>query len=147
MRQYVESKYWLLSIVTVGCFILSTPYVYFGWKILVVHLAMTLFNLGVNVFVILNVAMWNPKKVALQKSATFNYQGIGAAQWIMSIPILAGPYVFFLPFSIMGNPEVGIVAVALAGIIGIIFRGKLISFTTRRLMERKYKIAAGFRKD
>lgn len=147
MRQYVESKYWLLSVVTIICFVLSTPYLYFGWKILFVHLAMMFFNLGVNVFVILNLAMWDPKKVDLKKSVTFNYEGVGVAQWIMSIPILLGPYVFFLPFSLMGHSELGIIAVGLAGIIGIIFRGKLIDLTTRRLAERKYSVAAGFRKD
>jgi hypothetical protein len=147
MRQYVESKYWLLSVVTIVCFVLSTPYLYFGWKILFVHLAMMLFNMGVNVFVILNIAMWDPKKVDLRKGVTFNYEGVGLAQWIMSIPILAGPYVFFVPFSMMGKPEFGIVAVGLAGIVGIIFRRKLIDLTTKRLTDRKYKIAAGFRKD
>lgn len=147
MRQYVESKYWLLTCVTIVCFVLSTPYLYFGWKILFIHLAMTLFNMGINVFVILNLAMWDPKKVDLKKGVTFNYEGVGAAQWIMSIPILLGPYIFFLPFSFMGQPELGIAAVGLAGVVGIIFRGKLIDLTTRRLAERKYKIAAGFRKD
>ncbi|HEY0743618.1 MAG TPA: DUF5687 family protein [Chryseosolibacter sp.] len=147
MREYVESKYWLLSAVTIICFILSTPYLYFGWKILFVHLAMMLFNMGINVFVILNLAMWDPKKVDLQKGVTFNYEGVGLAQWIMSIPILLGPYIFYLPFSFADQPELGIAAVGLAGVIGIIFRSKLIDLTTRRLMARKYKIAAGFRKD
>jgi hypothetical protein len=147
IRQYVESKYWLLSVVTIVCFVLSTPYLYFGWKILFVHLAMMLFNMGINVFVILNLAMWDPKKVDLKKGTTFNYEGVGIAQWIMSIPVLLGPYVFFLPFSLMGQSELGIIAVGLAGVVGIIFKGKLIDMTTRRLTERKYKIAAGFRKD
>lgn len=147
MRQYVESKYWLLSVVTIVCFVLSTPYLYFGWKILFVHLAMMLFNMGFNVFVILNLAMWDPKKVDLKKGVTFNYEGVGVAQWIMSIPILLGPYVFYLPFSWMGEPELGILAVGLAGVVGIIFRSKLIDLTTRRLAERKYSIAAGFRKE
>lgn len=147
MREYVESKYWLLSAVTIICFVLSTPYLYFGWKILFVHLAMMLFNMGINVFVILNLAMWDPKKVDLQKGVTFNYEGVGIAQWIMSIPILLGPYIFYLPFSFAGKPELGIAAVGLAGVVGIIFRSKLIDLTTRRLMTRKYRIAAGFRKD
>lgn len=147
MRQYVESKYWLLSVVTMVCFVLSTPYVYFGWKILAIHFAMMLFNMGINVFVILNLSMWDPKKVDLQKGTTFNYEGVGAAQWIMSIPILLGPYIFYLPFSIAGYPEFGILAVGLAGVIGIILRSQLIDLTTKRLMDRKYKIAAGFRKD
>lgn len=147
MRQYVESKYWLLSSATIISFVLSTPYVYFGWKILLIHFAMMLFNLGINVFVILNLAMWDPKKVDLQKGATFNYEGVGAAQWVMSIPILLGPYLFYMPFSLAGYPVTGILAVAFAGVIGILFRDRLIDMTTKRLMDRKYKIAAGFRKD
>ena len=147
MRQYVESKYWLLSSVTIACFILSTPYVYFGWKILMLQLAMTLFNLGVNIFVIMNIAMWSPKKVDLKKGAAFNYEGVGVAQWIMAIPILAGPYVFYFPFSMAGLPDLGIVAVGVAGLIGIALRPQLLAITTKRLTEKKYAIAAGFRKD
>lgn len=147
MRQYVESKYWLLSGVTILCFILSTPYVYFGWDILVMHFAMMLFNLGINVFVILNLAMWSPKKIDMKKAVTFNYEGIGAAQWVMSIPIMLGPYVFYAPFSIAGRADLGMLAVGVAGVIGIAFRRQLIDLTTKRLMERKYSIAGGFRKD
>jgi hypothetical protein len=65
----------------------------------------------------------------------------------MSIPILLGPYLFYLPFSIAGYPTLGILAVGLAGVIGITLRNQLIEMTTKRLMDRKYKIAAGFRKD
>jgi hypothetical protein len=147
MRQYVESKYWLLTSVTIVCFVLTTPYVYFGWQILLMQFAMTLFNMGVNVFVILNLSMWDPKKVNLQKGVTFNYEGVGAAQWVMSIPILLGPYLFYLPFSIAGYSTLGMLAVGLAGVIGITLRNQLIEMTTKRLMDRKYKIAAGFRKD
>lgn len=147
IRQYVESKYWLLSFVTVICFILSVPYVYFGWQILLMHLAMMLFNLGINVFVILNIAMWSPQKVDLKKSAAFNYEGVGAAQWLMSIPILLGPYLFYTPFSLFGYPDLGIVAVGVAGFTGFVMRNKMLTLTTERLMRRKYSIAEGFRKD
>jgi hypothetical protein len=108
---------------------------------------MTLFNMGVNVFVIMNIAMWSPKKVDLKKGVTFNYEGIGVAQWIMTIPILAGPYLFYLPFSVAGLPELGIVAVGVAGLVGIALRPQLLNITAKRLTEKKYAIAAGFRKD
>lgn len=147
LQQYVESKYWLLSFVTVICFLLSIPYVYFGWNILFIHAAMTLFNLGVNIFVIMNMAMWEPKKIDLTKGGTFNYQGVGAAQWVMGIPILLGPYVFYLPFSLAGYPNLGLLAVAIVGLIGLSFRTYLLKLTTRRLEARRYTMAAGFRKD
>lgn len=50
---------------------------------------------------------------------------MGAAQWIMGIPLIASPYLFFLPFSLMGHLVPGLVSVGLAGLIGIAFRKKL----------------------
>lgn len=147
LAQVVESKYWLLSGVTVICFVLSIPYVYFGWNILLTHLAAALFNMGINVFVIMNLAMWNPKKIDLTKSSMMNHQGVGAAQWVMGIPVLLSPYVFYLPFSIAGYQTWGVIAVGVVGVIGLAFRTKLLSLTIKRLQARKYAIAAGFRKD
>ncbi|HNV27499.1 MAG TPA: DUF5687 family protein, partial [Cyclobacteriaceae bacterium] len=147
LRQFIESKYWMLSTVTVFCFLLSIPYVYFGWRIIFVHAATTLFNLGINIFVILNMAMWEPKKIDLKKGGSFNYEGVGAAQWVMSIPILLGPYLFYLPFSFSGYPELGIFAVGAAGLLGIALRPYLLKLTTQRFEARRYSIAAGFRKD
>jgi hypothetical protein len=145
LAQVVESKYWLLCSVTVICFVLSIPYVYFGWKILLTHLAAALFNIGINVFVIMNLAMWNPKKIDLTKSSMMNHQGVGAAQWVMGIPILLSPYLFYLPFSIAGYANWGIAAVGVAGTLGLVFRNRLLTLTTNRLQARKYSIAAGFR--
>jgi hypothetical protein len=147
IRQYIESKYWLLVTVTFLCFLLSIPYVYFGWKILLVHFTVMLFNIGVNVYVIMNMAMWSPKKINLSKGGTLNYEGVGAAQWIMGIPILLGPYVVYLPFRWMGYPNIGLIMVGLAGVIGIVFRPYLLSLTAQRLASLKYKIASGFRQE
>ena len=147
LTQVVESKYWLLTSVTVICFLLSIPYVYFGWNILLLHLAAVLFNIGINVFVIMNLAMWEPKKIDLNKGSMFNQEGIGAAQWVMGIPILLAPYLFYLPFSLTGHPILGIVAIAVAGLIGLALRPRLLKYTTQRLAAKRYAMAAGFRKD
>ncbi len=147
LAQVVESKYWLLCIITVICFLLNIPYVYFGWHILLTHLAATLFNIGINVFILMNLSMWNPKRIDLSKSSMMNYQGVGAAQYLMGFPILLAPYIFYLPFSIAGHPNWGLIAVGFAGILGLVFRSRLLTLTTNRLQARKYSIAAGFRKD
>jgi hypothetical protein len=65
----------------------------------------------------------------------------------MSIPILLGPYLFYLPFSFSGHPDLGILAVGTAGLIGIALRPYLLKLTARRLENRRYTLAAGFRKD
>ncbi|MCU0418523.1 MAG: DUF5687 family protein [Cyclobacteriaceae bacterium] len=145
LRQYVESKYWLLGTVTLGCFLLTIPYVYYGWEILAVQVVSLLFNLGVNVFVMMNMAMWSPKRVNLTKGGTLNYEGVGAAQWLMGLPVLLGPYVFYLPFSLAGYPFAGLWAVGAVGVLGIALRPYLLTMTAHRLAARKYSMAAGFR--
>lgn len=145
LRQFIESKYWLLNTVTLFCFLLSMPYAYFGWNIILAHGALALFNMGVNVFIILNMAMWGPKKLNLTKGGSFNYEGLGAAQWVMGIPIMASPYIFYLPFSIFGYPNLGLIVIAAVGLLGIVLRPYLLTLTTQRLRRLKYSIAEGFR--
>ncbi len=147
LQQFISSKYWLLGTVSVICFLLTIPYVLFGWRILLINTAMLLFNLGVNIFVIMNLAMWSPKKIDLTKGGAFNVQGVGAAQWVMGIPIFLGPYLFYLPFSFAGYPLMGILAVGFVGLLGLIFRPYLIGLTAKRIEQRKHAIAEGFRKD
>jgi hypothetical protein len=147
LRQFVESKYWLLNTVTVFCFLLSIPYAYFGWNIVFNHAMLTLFNMGVNIFIVLNMAMWGPKKLNLTKGGSMNYEGVGAAQWVMGIPLLVSPYIIYTPLAIAGRPDLGVMALGLLGLIGIVLRPYLLKLTTRRLERLKYSIAEGFRKD
>jgi hypothetical protein len=147
IQQYLNSKYLMLAGITFLCFLLTIPYVYFGWKILLINGVMMLFNIGVNTFVLMNLAMWGPKKIDLTKGGAFNIQGVGAAQWVMGIPVFLGPYLFYLPFSLAGYPFAGIIAVGLAGLTGIIFKPYLISLTANRLENNKHRIAEGFRKN
>lgn len=146
LQQFIESKYWLLNTVTVFCFLLSIPYAYFGWNIVFNHAMLTLFNMGVNIFIILNMAMWGPKKLNLAKGGALNYEGIGAAQWVIGIPILVSPYVIYTPFAIGGRPDLGILAIGMVGLVGIVLRPYLLTLTTKRLERLKYSIAEGFRK-
>ena len=147
LRQFLESKYWLLSAVTIACFLLSIPYAYFGWNILLINTSLLLFNVGVNVFVIMNMAMWAPKKIDLAKGGTLNYEGLGAAQWVMGFPVLLAPYVIYLPFKFAGHPTVGVLAIGFVGLIGIALRNYLLNLTTNRFLRLKHSIAAGFRQD
>lgn len=147
LQEFISSKYWLLATVSVICFLLTIPYVFFGWRILLINGVMLLFNIGVNIFIIMNLAMWSPKKIDLTKGGAFNVQGVGAAQWVMGLPIFLGPYIFYLPFSFAGYPLMGILAVGFVGLMGIIFRPYLIGVTAKRIQQRKHTIAEGFRKD
>jgi hypothetical protein len=147
IRQFVESKYWLLASTTALWFLFSIPFVFLGWQYLLVNLVGSLYNIGINIFVVMNMSMWGAKRIDLKHPGSINLEGIGAAQWVMGIPLAASPYLFYLTFSLMGYPVIGIVSVGLAGLIGIVFRKKLIDFTSQRLSNMRHGMASNFRKD
>jgi hypothetical protein len=147
LRSYVESKCWLLASMTGLWFIFTVPLVYFGWEILFINLAGTLYNIGVNTFIVANMAMLYTTKLSLRGGGTLNYEGAGASQWLMSIPFLFGPIIIYFPFSSMGYKALGIAFVGLVGLIGIILHKKLIDFTYKRFLSRRYTIASSFRQE
>jgi hypothetical protein len=147
IRQFVESKYWLLASTTLAWFLFSIPYVFLGWHFLLINLTASLYNIGINTFVVMNMSMWGAKKIDLKHPGSLNFEGIGAAQWLMGIPLIASPYLFYLPFSLMGYPVLGLISVGMAGLIGIVFQKLNIDFTTLRLSNRRHQMASNFRKD
>jgi hypothetical protein len=146
LRKFVDSKYVLLAGSTALWFLLSVPLVFFHWSFLVINLAAVLYNIGVNLIVVMNMSMWGTKRIDLTIGGSLNYEGMGAAQWGMSIPVIAGPIAIYLPFSLLGYPFAGIFAVGLVGIIGILFRKRLLDLTFRRLYGFRYKMAGNYRK-
>src|SRR5690606_30014910 len=97
----VRGKYLLFLAISLICFLASVPYVYFGWHFLLIHLATFLFNVGILIHLITYLALWKPKPRDLNNGAMFNYEGIGAAQFLIVIPMMVGPYLIFLPFSLL----------------------------------------------
>lgn len=144
-RQYIESKYWLFVAVSCIAFVISLGYAYFGWKIVFINFAACLFNIGVSIPLVMRMAMFNPKKIDLNRGAAFNYEGMGTAQWLIGIPVLLFPYVFYLPFTLAGYENYGIMVVGLVGIIGFAFHKHILGLLTQAFINRRHKIAAGFR--
>ena len=146
-EQYLKSKYTLMALSVIILFVLSIPYVYFGWKILLAHFAAAIYNLGVNTHVILLGGSFNRKKIDLNQRAAFNYQGTGAVQWLIGIPLMLLPLgIFGLSYFLAGF-EIGCLVLALLGIIGIVFHQKLMTFITARYVKSKYKMIDAFSQD
>jgi len=65
MNHYLESKA-ILMYISVGILtVLSTPYLYFGWDILWINVSCAIYNLGVNVPLILAFGAMNKKRIDL----------------------------------------------------------------------------------
>jgi hypothetical protein len=143
----VKGKYLLFISISVICFLASIPYVYFGWNILFVHIATFLFNIGILIHVIIYLALWKPKPMDLNKGAMFNYEGVGAAQFLIIIPLMAGPYLIYLPFSLLFNDYIGLLALGISGIIGIFAFKPLSQININRINANRYEISSSFRQE
>ncbi|WP_262910761.1 DUF5687 family protein [Wocania arenilitoris] len=143
-EQYLKSKFTLMAVSVVILFVLGIPYVYFGWKILLAHFAATIYNIGVNTHVILYGGAFNRKKIDLSQKAAFNYQGTGAVQWLIGIPLLLLPMGLFALFYFLIGFEIACLILAIMGVIGIVFHQKLMNTITQKYIESKHKMISAF---
>jgi len=143
-KEYLHSKYALMIMSSIIMFILSIPYVYFGWKILVVHFGAMVYNLGVNTYIMLYAGSFNRKKIDLTQRAAFNYQGTGAVQWLVGFPLLFIPVgIFLIPYKLIGF-EAGVITLITLGGIGIILHQKLMQIITKKYLKSKHKMISAF---
>ncbi len=147
IKTYYDSKFWLFFVTSTGAFILSLPYVYFGWKVLIINFAAYLFNVGFNGFVIMYLNMDRAKRITLTSSSVFNYEGITATQFIMMIPVMVIPVLTVVLFSFFNLGYVGVAFLGLLGVVGLIMKPWCLSMLEKRFLKKKYEISAGLRKE
>ncbi len=146
-EQYLKSKFTLMALSVVVLFVLGIPYVYFGWKILFAHFAAAIYNIGINTHVILWGGSFNRKKIDLSQKAAFNYQGTGAVQWLIGIPLLLFPMLLFAILNWLLSFEIACIVLIAMGVLGIVFHEKLMRFITGKYLESKYKMIDAFDQD
>lgn len=147
VEELVKGKYLLFISISCLSFLASVPYVYFGWEFLIIHFATFIFNIGVLVHAIIYLALWKPKPMDLNKGAMFNYEGVGAAQWLMILPMMGLPYLVYLPFSLLVSDYAGLIALFVCGIIGILSFKVLSRVNINRVYSNKYEISSSFRQE
>ena len=142
---FLKGKYMLFTIVSTGYFLLTTPYLYFGWHTLLIHSVMYLWNIGVNTTLVLFFANRNYKRIDLSKGAAFNWEGVSGNQWILSLPLLIAPFVIYGPFAVFHHGDIGLALLAVTGLIFVFTRSFWIKTLEADFYTKRYTIAEGFR--
>lgn len=145
IRTYVTANYLLMIAFNILCFVLTTPYFYFGMKIVALHLAAFAYNVGVNTVVLLYMATFNTRKVDLSKSQAMNYQGTTYKSFLIVLPIMFIPMIVVWALTTFFSVAVALWTLAGLGIAGILFRQQLLGLCVSQFNRRKYKLAEGFR--
>ena len=116
MKQVLQSAFFLMAATNIIFYLLSLGYMFISPKVFYIHFVVMLYNIGVNSFVIFAIGLTSRKSIDLDQRAMFNYQGMGATQWLIAFPILFGPMAVYgiLAFTFWQNN-----CVHSAGCIGI----------------------------
>jgi hypothetical protein len=146
-RKYIEAKLMFTGASVFVLYLLSLAYGFLDAKFILLNTVTALYNAGFAVFVMLWVSTWNQKRLEVNQKASFNFQGTGAVQFIGVLPILAVPTLVMGAAQWLGYPMVGLASLGLLGLLGLVFRTVWIDFIIRSLHARKYRMAAGFRKE
>lgn len=145
LRKYLDSKATLIIFSVVVLFLLSTPYVYFGWEVLALNFSCALYNIGINTPMVLLISSMNKKRIDLEKSPMMNTQGMSAAQWIIVFPFLGLPMLIYTIPYLLSNQLIATIILGVVGVIGILFRNTLMNKITAIYRSKKYAMVAGFK--
>jgi len=144
-KDFIKAKFLLF---TIGCTMITLLASFYGFlspKLLLLHLTAYLYNIGFGTVVVMYLANYNYKRLDINKSTTFNYQGTGANQWLLMFPYALTPILIYLPFGLLGLPYLGLIIVSAFGLIMLLMRGYWVNYITRKFEQQRYKIAEGFR--
>lgn len=145
VKTYMRANFYLLMAFNVMSFILTTPYFFLGTKIIYLHLAAFLYNTGVNISLFLFFSPFNTKRIDLNAKGSFNYQGTTYKSFLIVQPILFVPMLTMFLASTFGKPYLGLIIMGSLGLMGFLFREKIMDLTVKLFNKRKYLMAQGFR--
>lgn len=144
-KDFIKAKFLLFTIGCTVITILSSFYGFMSYKLLLLHLAAYLYNIGFGTVIVLYFANYNYKRLDITGSASFNWQGVGATQWILGFPLLLLPLLIYIPFGLLDVPYWGLITLGAFGIITLLMRNFWINLIVNKFEKQRYKIAEGFR--
>lgn len=145
MKQVLQSAFFLMAATNIIFYLLSLGYMFVSPKVLYIHFVVMLYNIGVNTWVIFALGLNSRKSIDLEQRAMFNYQGMGATQWLITFPILFGPMAVYGLLTFAFGNIAAYIALGVIGLTGIIFHPRLIDYFSKQYLKRKHKMIAAYK--
>lgn len=145
IKTYIKSKFLLFNVVSTISLLLASFYGFMDWRILLMQTAAYFYNIGIHTVIAVYFATRSYKGLDLSKGSSFNFQGIGAAQWIYSLFVFLVPMVIYLPVAMLSNSWIAIASLGILGLISFLLQDWWIELLTKEFNKRKHLILEGFR--
>ncbi|MBN8640979.1 MAG: hypothetical protein J0L86_04125 [Flavobacteriales bacterium] len=146
-KEYIKSKWWLMVIGTVFSTILASFYLFFGLHTYLIVVVAAIFNIGVNSHLVMfgGAFVKTPIDLASSKQAFGDKQAFNMKTMLIAIPKMALPMILYAAGYYLFSPNVGLLFVALAGVLGFAFRDYMFSKIEKIYKTEKYATIAAYK--
>ena len=140
-KSYLSSKWWLVVIATFVSTLLASFYLYYGWQVYLTIVVGAIYNIGVNSHLVLLGGAYTktPIDLASSKGAFGDKKAFNVSTMLISLPKLALPVLLYWMGSSLMNANLGLVFVAIAGVLGFAFRARVFALIEKIYKTEKYK--------
>ncbi len=146
-KEYISSKWWLMVIATCIATLLASFYLYFGWHTYMLIVVGAIYNIGLNSHLVLlgGAFVKTPIDLAMANKAFGDKQAFNVKTMLLVIPKLLIPVLLFGLGTYILNQNLGLLLVALAGVLGFAFRNYVFSKIEKVYKSEKYATIAAYK--
>ncbi|WP_274474193.1 DUF5687 family protein [Mangrovimonas aestuarii] len=146
-RSYLESKWYLMVMATVASAILSVFYLYWGWQAYAAVVVGAIYNIGVNSHLVLwgGAYIKTPIDLSSGKKAFGDKQSFNMKTMLLAIPKLLLPMALYALGHFTLGEVFGFALVAIAGVIGFMFKNKVFNIIEKVYKQEKYATLAAYK--
>jgi hypothetical protein len=146
-REYISSKWWLMVIGTVISTILASFYLYFGLHTYLIVVVAAIFNIGVNSHLVMlgGAFVKTPIDLTTSKQAFGDKQAFNVKTMLIAIPKMLIPMGLYALGYYLFSPNIGLLFVALAGVLGFAFRNFVFNKIEKIYKTEKYATIAAYK--
>jgi hypothetical protein len=146
-KEYIKSKWWLMVIGTVISTIIASFYLFFGLHTYLIIVVAAIFNIGVNSHLVMfgGAFVKTPIDLTTSKQAFGDKQAFNMKTMLIAIPKMLLPMALYAAGYYIFSPNIGLLFVALAGVLGFAFRNYMFSKIEKIYKTEKYATIAAYK--
>lgn len=146
-REYISAKWWLMVIATVITTVLASFYLYFGLHTYLIIVAAAIFNIGVNSHLVMlgGAFVKTPIDLTTSKQAFGDKQAFNVKTMLIAVPKMLLPMGLYALGFYLFSPNVGLIFVAAAGVLGFAFRNYVFNQIEKIYKTQKYETIAAYK--
>jgi hypothetical protein len=146
-KEYLNSKWYLMVIGTGISMVIASFYLFFGLEVYLTILAVGIYNIGFNSFLVLLTGAYTRTAIDLEsaKGAFGDKKAFSVKTLLFSLPQMLLPILLFGVGKLFDNNNIGIALIAIFGILGLLFKSKIFMLIEKIFQKEKYNAIAAYK--